>query len=159
MKMKKKRTGDLVVGQVWARTGRDLWLVDMLRGQWDQPTTENAVALAMVRYPQVSRHVMENTGNGPEVMDSLRRAHPGYDVSDAIAGSLGMTGSEREDVATLRRRGLAGIIPHNPRGDKTGRALAVSGSVEAGDVHICKSKPWFGTFMDEMSNFSGHNDI
>jgi predicted phage terminase large subunit-like protein len=80
-------------------------------------------------------------------------------VRDDIVSSLGMIGTERDDVAALRRRGLPGILPHNPKGDKTVRALAVSGSVEAGDVHVCKSKPWFGTFMDEMSNFSGHNDI
>lgn len=158
MKLKQKRTGDYVVGQIWARTGKDLWLVDMLRGQWDQPTTENAVALAMIRYPQISRHIMENTGNGPEVMDALRTAFPAYEVSDDVAGSLGMTVSEREAVQALRRRGLPGIIPNNPKGDKTVRALAISNYVEAGDVHICKSKPWFGTFIEEMSNFSGHGD-
>lgn len=158
MKLKQKRTGDYVVGQVWARTGKDLWLVDMVRGQWDQPTVENAVALLMVRYPQIHRHYMENTGNGPEVMDALRTAYPAYVLSPEIIGTLGMTVAEAEAVQRLRRRGMAGIIKVDVRGDKVARALAITGAVQAGDVHIAREKPWLGTFMEEMSNFSGHGD-
>lgn len=157
MKLKEKRSGDFVVGQVWARTGKDLWLVDMLRGQWDQPTTENAVALLMVRYPSCRHHVMENTGNGPEVMDALRTAFPLYELSDEIASELGMTEQERAAVQALRRRGLPGIIPNNPKGSKLARAIATTGTIEAGDVHVAE-KWWTGIFLDEMASFTGHGD-
>lgn len=160
-KLKERKSGDYVAGQVWARTGKDLWLVDMIRGQWDQPTTENAVALMMIRHPQVHRHFMENTGNGPEVMDALRTARPDYVLSDDIAGELGMTAAEREAVERLRRRGMPGLIPHNPKGNKLARALACTGAVEAGDVHIPENpitSPWLGVFLQEMSNFTGHGD-
>jgi phage terminase large subunit-like protein len=52
MKMKTNETGDYVVGQMWARTGKDCWLMDQLRGQWDRPTTVAAVCLMAVRFPQ-----------------------------------------------------------------------------------------------------------
>jgi predicted phage terminase large subunit-like protein len=116
------------------------------------------VALFMVRYPQVRRHVMENTGNGPEVMDALRTAFPNYELRDEIASELGMTEDEATKVQAMRRRGMAGIIPNNPKGSKTVRAIAVTGTVEAGDVHVARSKPWLGTFLEEMGNFTGHGD-
>jgi phage terminase large subunit-like protein len=158
MKLKQKKTGDYVVGQVWARTGKDLWLVDMIRGQFDQPTTENAVALMMIRWPAVGRHYMENTGNGPEVMEALRTAYPEYVLRDEIADELGMSIEERVAVQSLRRRGMAGIIPVNPKGDKVARAIAVTGSIEAGDVHLPREALWLGTFLEEMSNFTGYGD-
>lgn len=161
MKLKQKRSGDYVAGTVWARTGKDLWLLDMLRGQWDQPTVENAVALMMVRWPKIGRHYMENTGNGPEVMDALRTAHPGYEVSTEISGELAMTAEEISAVERLRRRGMPGIIPVNPKGDKTARGIAVTGTIEAGDVHVSERAAWLPTFLEELAAFptGAHDDI
>jgi phage terminase large subunit-like protein len=158
MKLKNKKAGDYVVGQVWARTGKDLWLLDQIRGQFDQPTVENAVALMMVRHPKVGRHYMENTGTGPEVMDALRTAYPNYVLSEDIIGLLGMTEEEAEKVQALRRRGMPGIIPVNPKGDKVSRAIATTGAIEAGDVHLPAFAPWLPVFLEEMSNFSGKGD-
>lgn len=160
-KLKERRSGDYVAGTVWARTGKDLWLVDMIRGQWDQPTTENALALMMIRHPKVKRHICENTGNGPEVMDALRTARPDYELSETISSALGMTEEEAEQVQALRRRGMPGIVPHNPKGNKLARALACTGAVEAGDVHVPENPlvtPWLPVFLEEMSNFTGHGD-
>ncbi len=160
-KLKERRAGDYVCGQVWARTGPDLWLVDMLRGQWDQPTTENALALMIVRHPSVHRHICENTGNGPEVMEALRTKRPDYVLSDIIIGVLGMTEAEAEKVQAIRRRGMPGLVPNNPKGSKLARALACTGAVEAGNVHIPESPlrtPWLPVFLEEMSNFTGHGD-
>jgi hypothetical protein len=161
MKLKGKKTGDYVVGQVWARTGKDLWLLDMFRGRWDQPTVENAVALLMVRWPKVSKHYMENTGNGPEVMEALRTSYPKYELSDDIASELGMTEDEAEAVQRLRRRGMPGIIPVNPKGDKVARAIARTGTIEAGDVHLPGRAAWLGQFLEEVSAFPNttHDDI
>lgn len=159
MKLKDKEAGDFVVGQAWARTGTDYWLVDQLRGQWNQATTANAIALMAVRFPQIAAHVVENTGNGPEVMEALRQPKPTYVVDDEMAGELGMTEAERIAVTRLRRRGLGGLIPNTPKGPKPVRARAVSGYVEAGDVHLVEAS-WTGAFLDETAAFpnGAHDD-
>ena len=64
MKLKEKESGDYVVGQVWGRVGSAYWLVDQLRGQWDQATTRVAMALLVVRWPDCRRHLVENRATG-----------------------------------------------------------------------------------------------
>lgn len=164
MKLKDRKAGDFVVGQVWMRVGSHYWLVDQFRGQWDQPTVENAVALCMVRWPQITIHVMENTGNGPEVMTSLRTRTPDYELSGDIAGELQMTKGEREKVTNLRRRGLPGILPNSPQGNKLTRAIAATGAVQSGHVHVRSHNTagtpvtWLPDFLEEMAAFTGHGD-
>lgn len=153
MKLKDKESGDFVVGQVWGRTGKDCWLVDQLRGQWNQATTENAIALMSVRHPEAQRHIVENTGNGPEVMTALRAPMTGYTLSDDIAGQLGMTAGERAAVQAVRRRGIGKIIPNNVKGDKSVRMRAVSGHIEGGDVHLPAHAQFLGVFLDETAAF------
>lgn len=153
MKLKDKESGDFVVGQVWYRTGTDLWLMDQLRGQWSQALTRCAIALMAVRWPKVRRHVVENTGYGPEVIEELRRADKTYEVSDEIAGQLGMTIAERAAVQGLIRRGLMGLIPQTVIGPKEVRARAHLGTLEAGNVHLPMDADWTGAFLDEMAAF------
>lgn len=161
MKLKEKESGDYTVGQIWARTGKDCWMLDQLRGQWSQATTVNAIALVHVRHRHCRKHFVENTGYGPEVMDALRRPAAGYSVSDDIAGQLGMTQEERDLVSRLRRQGVPGIIPYNPKGSKIARARAQAGAIEAGDVHLPPDAPWLGIFMEELSAFPQglHDDM
>lgn len=160
MKLKDKEAGDFVVGQVWGRTGPDMWMLDQFRGQWDQPTTTNAIALCAVRHPNVKRHIIENTGNGPEVMEQLRKPMRGYTVSDAMAGKLGMTDTERKAVERVRRRGLAGLIPESPKGSKTVRARAQANLVESGHVHLPRLAPYAIVLVDEAAAFpnGAHDD-
>lgn len=161
MKLKNRKAGDYVVGQVWARTGSHYWLLDMFRGQWDQPTVENAVALCMVRWPQIRLHIMENTGNGPEVMTALRTRQPDYVLTKDIADALGMTAGERTKVQELRRRGLGGILPNSPTSDKLTRAIATTGVVQSGNVHVAASggaQLWLPDFLEEMAAFTGKGD-
>jgi phage terminase large subunit-like protein len=153
MKLKERDSGDFTVGQVWGRNGRHCYLVDTFRGKWTQATTACAIALITTRYPRCRRHIIENTGYGPEVMETLRTPAPGYEVSDDVAGQLGMTTDEREAVASIRRRGLSGLIPNNPKGSKAVRARAVAMYVEAGDVHLPSHAPWLGDFLEELSAF------
>jgi hypothetical protein len=152
-KLKEKDSGDYTVGQVWGRIGKDCWLIDTFRGHWTQATTACAVALVTVRYPHVRRHLMENAGYGPEVMEALRTPSAGYEVSDEMAAELGMTAEEREQVSAIRRRGLSGIIPVTPKGSKIVRARAIAPYVEAGDVHLPAHAHWLSAFLDEMSAF------
>lgn len=160
MKLKDKESGDFVVGGVWARTGKDYWLLDLYRGQWGFATTVNAIALAAVRHPQCRTHLLENSGNGPEVMAELQNKREDYEVSDDIASQLGMTETEREAVNALRRRGLNGVLPITPKGDKRARMRAVTPTIEAGDVHLPRHASWLGGFLDETAAFPNglHDD-
>lgn len=153
VKLKDVNRGSFVVGTVWARTGSAMWLLDVFRGRWSMATTINAVALSHVRWPQATAHLVENTGFGPEVMAALRRAEADYVVSDDMAGDLGMTEFEREAVQIVRRHGLTGVLPVNPKGDKVVRARAISSIIEAGDVHLPERASWLGSFLDEVASF------
>lgn len=161
MKLKDKESGDYVVGQAWGRTGADYWCVDQMRGQWNQATTRAAIALMSVRFPQIKRHLVENTGYGPEVMASLRGGLVGYVLSDDIAGLLGMTVEERAQVQVILRRGIPGITPVNPKGSKTVRMRAESPLIEAGNVHLPTQASWAGALVDEAAAFpdGAHDDM
>ena len=144
--------GDYVVGQIWGRVGADYYCYDQLRGQWSQGTTKTAIALMCARYPQVKRHIIENTGNGPEVMVELKAGHKGYTVSDDMAGELGITEHERPLVEALMRQGLSGLIPNNPKGNKQVRMIAVSPLIEARNVHL-RDAPFALIMVGEAAQF------
>lgn len=159
MKLKEKKTGDYQSGQVWGRTGGSVWLKEHLHGQWNLPTVSCAIALLQIRHPEIGAHVIENTGNGPEVMEELRRAVPDYVLSDEIANELGMTVDEREKVQQLRRRGMSGLIPWTPKGDKVARAMSYTGMLEAGDVHVLDNEGG-RALIDQASSFPDvHDDM
>lgn len=159
MKLKDKESGSFVVGQYWGRTGSQFWFADQLRGQWNQATTECAIVLLSVRHPTCTRHVIENTGNGPEVMVSLRSARPNYTVSKEVADALGMTPEEKAAVEVIRRRGMVGIIGNTPKGPKTVRMRAVSPTIEGGYVNVLESAVFLGIYLDEVAAFpNGAND-
>lgn len=160
MKLKDKEAGDFVVGQAWGRTGGDYWALDQLRGQWNQTTTKTAIVLMQVRHPKIRMHVVENTGNGPEVMAELRRAQPGYSVSEETRSELGITDDEVPKVNALFRRGMSGLLPEIVKGDKRVRARAQTPLVEAGNVHLPLRSHWAEGFVDEASTFpnGSHDD-
>lgn len=159
MKLKDKESGDFVVGGVWGRAGATVMLLDVFRGQWDQATTANAIALAQVRYPWIRRHVVENTGNGPEVIQELSRAMPGYEVDDRTAAALSMTAAERAQVSTLRQRGLTGLVPENPKFDKRVRMRTYTPVIEAKNVQLLAGA-WNAAYLNEMASFpnGAHDD-
>lgn len=136
VKLKDKETGDYVVGQVWGRTGSDVWLREQLRGQFSQLATKLGVALLAVRHPDVRAHYIENTGNGPEVIAELRAGDATFIVPDELASKLGMTDVERAAVQRLVRRGMSALLPVNVKGSKLVRARAESGHLESGHVHV-----------------------
>lgn len=159
-KLKDSEMGDFVVGQVWGRTGSDFWCIDQLRGQWNFTTTKLAVALMAVRHPRVSRHYVEATGVGPEVMQNLKAPSPGYEVDEQIGSQLGMTADERAAVQLLVRQGIPGLLPVNPKGSKSVRLRAVSGLIEAGNVHLPERASWAPGLVDEAAAFpnGAHDD-
>jgi phage terminase large subunit-like protein len=160
MKLKDKTSGDYVVGQAWLRTGADFWCVDQLRGQFNFATTKAAIALLAVRRPDVSRHYIENTGNGPEVMEQLRAPQQGYALSADIQGTLGATDVEARAVERIMRRGMPGLLAVNPKGDKVARVRAHAGIIESGNVHLPEYAPWAPGLVDEAAAFpnGAHDD-
>lgn len=158
MKMKDKESGSYVVGQYWGRVGSKFYMGDQLRGQWNQATTENAIALMVHRHPDIHLSYVENTGNGPEVMQALRAAHPDYVITGEMAGTLGMTEAERVAVQAMRQRGMSRLLPVVVKGDKRARVRAVTGYVEGGDVFVL-DRDWLAGYLEEMSSFpNGAND-
>lgn len=156
---KDKQTSDFVVGQVWGRVGPDFWLIDMLRGQWNSATFKAAVALLAVRHPEIERHIIENTANGPEAIEELRRPQPGYALTDDVRGLLGITEKEAPKVQAKIRRGISGILPENPKGPKAVRIRARAPYIEAGNVHLL-NRPWAHVLVDEAAAFpnGAHDD-
>jgi phage terminase large subunit-like protein len=160
LKLKNREAGDYVVGQVWARTGAHYWLLDQLRGQYDHATTANAIALLAVRWPNVTTHVVEAAGSHDEVLPQLRRPVPDYVVGPEMAGRLGMTATEADAVAALRRRGMSGLVPHPvTEGTKQVRARTfIAGPAESGHVHVVVAS-WTPHWLDELAAFpNGDND-
>lgn len=155
LKLKNKQAGDYVVGQTWWRVGGGYYLVDQLRGQWDHAQTADAIALLSIRHPEVATHVVENAGSADEVLPELRKARPGYEVTDEIAWTLGMTTLERAAVETLRRRGMSGLVPENVTdGAKPVRARAfIAPAGAAGDIHLPAEAGWVPAYLDEMAAF------
>lgn len=153
MKLKDSEKGDYVVGLAMGRTGGDYWILDELRGQWNEATTKVAIALMQVRYPWIRRHVIENTGNGPEVLRGLRRKQPGYTISMDIRGALGMLASEVAAVEALLRRGMSGLLPENPKGTKRIRMRARVGLIESGNVHLPANRDWALSLVNEAATF------
>lgn len=161
LKLKDREAGDFVVGQVWGRASGSFWMLDQIRGLFDHGTTANAIALLAVRWPDVTRHIVEAAGSFDEVIPQLQLARPDYTVSDDQADRLGMTEPERAAVQDLRRRGMFGLIPHPARHAKPIRARAyISPSAEAGQVHLDPDGPWVALLLEEIAAFPNglHDD-
>ncbi len=158
MKLKDNETGDFVVGQCWWRVGGGYWLMDQLRGQWNEATTKVAIALMAVRHPEMRSQYVENSGNGPELMAELRRGDANYVVPDRVADDLGMSHDEREAVGALMQRGLSSLIPVPPKGSKSVRMRAVSGVLAGMNVHVPSGAPWLPLYLEEMAAFPHGKD-
>jgi predicted phage terminase large subunit-like protein len=115
----------------------------------------------MVRDPRVSAHYYEHAGYGPEVAASLRKAVPGYVISDDVAGAIAATDTERPQIEAIIRRGVSALIPVTPKGPKPVRARAVAPIAEAGNVHLDPVMVGLDTFLTEVSSFpnGAHDDI
>lgn len=160
MKLKDKEAGDYVVGQCWWRVGGGYWLMEQLRGQWNEATTKVAIALMTVRHPEIRRHYYENAGNAPELTAELRRGEgTTWVVPAEVADKLGMTAVEREAVQVLMRRGLSSLVPVAPKGDKRVRMRAVSGVIAGQNVHLPAAAAFVPQYLEEMAAFpNGAND-
>jgi hypothetical protein len=73
MTFKDKESSDFVVGQVWARKGAYVYLVDQVRARLNFTSTVDAFRRMTARWPQATVKLVEDTANGPAVVSALRR--------------------------------------------------------------------------------------
>lgn len=74
---KDTKGSDFVVGQVWARRGADVYLLDQVRDRLDFPATCRALMALAQRWPQAHAKLVEDKANGPAVIAQLRSTVPG----------------------------------------------------------------------------------
>ena len=68
------KTSDLVVGQVWGRSGGLFYLLDMVRDRMNFPETVAAFENMCVKWPGARRKLVEDSANAPALIASLARA-------------------------------------------------------------------------------------
>lgn len=165
MKMNDRGTGDYVVGLAMCRVGADFFVLDQLRGQFTLLETKLAIALMAVRYPWIHRHVIENTGNGPDVIAALRKGDPLFAINDEMRGTLPMSVDEATAVQQLMRDGLGGLIAETPKFSKVVRARTYAPKLQYGNVWLPTNAQWTAHFIDETAAFppkagkgGGHDD-
>lgn len=74
---KDTKSSDFVVGQVWARRGANVYLVDQIRRRLSFTDTVTALQTMRTRWPQAKAILIEDKANGPAVINSLKDKVPG----------------------------------------------------------------------------------
>jgi predicted phage terminase large subunit-like protein len=77
MAFKDTRSSDFVVGQVWARRGADVYLLDQVRKRLSFTDTVTAFRALTARWPGCVTKLVEDKANGTAVVDTLRSKIPG----------------------------------------------------------------------------------
>jgi predicted phage terminase large subunit-like protein len=77
MAFKDTKSSDWVVGQVWARRGANVYLLDQVRKRLSFTDTLTAFAAMVARWPQATRKLVEDKANGTAVLSTLRSKIPG----------------------------------------------------------------------------------
>src|SRR5487761_2156015 len=68
---------DFVAGQVWARRGADVFLVDQVHKRLSFTDTLVAFKALVARWPQATAKYVEDKANGPAVISALKSKIPG----------------------------------------------------------------------------------
>jgi predicted phage terminase large subunit-like protein len=77
MAFKDTKGSDFVVGQVWARRGADVFLLDQVHKRLSFTDTLIAFAALVARWPQATAKYVEDKANGTAVISTLRTKVPG----------------------------------------------------------------------------------
>lgn len=77
MAFKDTRASDYVVGQVWARRGADVYLLDQVHKRLSFTDTLTAFLAMVARWPQATAKWVEDKANGTAIIDTLRSKIPG----------------------------------------------------------------------------------
>jgi len=77
MSFKSSEGTDMVVGQIWARSGANKFLLDQIRKRLNFPQTIVAMMKMHEKWPEAHLKLVEDKANGPAVIDTLRDKIPG----------------------------------------------------------------------------------
>lgn len=72
MAFKDTKASDFVVGQVWARFGAQVYLLDQIRDRLDFPASCRAVQALSAKWPQAHAKYIEDKANGPAIISQLQ---------------------------------------------------------------------------------------
>jgi predicted phage terminase large subunit-like protein len=77
MTFKDTKSSDYVVGQVWARRGANVYLLDQVHKRLSFTDTLTAFKAMVTRWPQATRKIVEDKANGTAIIDTLTSKIPG----------------------------------------------------------------------------------
>ena len=77
MAFKDTKSSDFVVGQVWARKGASVYLLDQVHKRLSFTDTLTAFAALVSRWPQATAKYVEDKANGSAVISTLKSKIPG----------------------------------------------------------------------------------
>jgi predicted phage terminase large subunit-like protein len=77
MTFKDTKSSDFVVGQVWARKGADIYLLDQIHKRLSFTDTLSAFEALVKKWPQATTKLVEDKANGTAVIDTFRKKIPG----------------------------------------------------------------------------------
>ena len=85
-----KEEGSFVVGQVWglAPNGKNVFLLDEVRGRWDFNETKEAFVALCQKWPLARIKLVENKANGPAIYAALRAKTFGITLVDVDGGKF-----------------------------------------------------------------------
>jgi predicted phage terminase large subunit-like protein len=118
-------TSDYVVGTVWGMKGADIYLLDWIRDKLDLPGTIQAIYDLSKAWPKARLKLIEDTANGPAVIQVLKKKIQGL-------VPVGTKGESKES-----------------------RAVAVTPLYEAGNIHYpaLSLRPTVKNLIDEVCDF------
>lgn len=142
MTFKDTKSSDFVVGQVWARRGANVYLLDHIRKRLSFTDTLAAFEAMVKRWPQATGKLVEDKANGTAVINTLKSKIPGiiavtpteskYARANAVAPVIeaGNVWLPEKGIALFDPEGLieeaAGFpnASHDDQVDATSQALA-----------------------------------
>lgn len=127
---KDKKNSDFVVGQVWGKKGANKYLIDQVRAKLSFTETVAAIRGISYKYPKSVKKLIEDTANGPAIIDAL---------NDQISGLIPLTPKGSKEARAYA------VTP-----------AIEAGNVFVPDPSIC---PWIHDFVEECASFpNGKND-
>lgn len=131
MAFKDTKASDYVVGQVWARFGAEVYLLDQVRDRMDFPATAAAVKALSAKWPQAHGKLVEDKANGPAIIAQLRAT---------VSGLIPIT---PQDSKYARASSVAPFVE--------------AGNVYLPDPSLA---PWIGDYVVEHTSFpnASHDD-
>ena len=114
LSLKDKETSDYSVGQVWARKGADLFLVNQVRGHFSMDRVIHHMKSFMTQYPKAAAKLVEDSAMGPILKQSLQ-----HDVGGIIPIPARGSKRSRAEAAVPFLQGHNVYLPESQTGTKS----------------------------------------